>query len=116
MRGKVTDLVQLKKEMNADLLINCTGLGSRELLNDQSLYGLQVQAVKLAPMKIPFYLRPEAYFCDYKGAKLYTYIIPRADGIIVGGYAEEADVLPMEESREVSELLVSCYTAIQRVY
>lgn len=93
--------------MDVDLIINCSALGSRELANDKSVYGLRGQVVKLAPLDIDYYIRTEDYYIEHNGIKVFTYIIPRSDGIIVGGYAEDLGLELSEPSREISMILVN---------
>lgn len=64
----------------ADVVINCTGLGAREVSQDFEVYGVrgQVQVVQ-APNVTRFYL-------DDEGP---TYIIPRVNDVVLGGTAQE---------------------------
>lgn len=98
--------------MDADLIVNCSALGSRELINDKSIYGLRGQVVKLAPLDIEYYIRTENYYVEFNNIKVYTYIIPRSDGIIIGGYAEDLGFELSEPSRELSLLLVRFYSVL----
>lgn len=67
------------------ILINCTGLAARELIGDEQLYPIrgQIHHVK-ADGFIPTLID------EHNPAGL-TYIIPRRDGIIVGGTAQVND-------------------------
>ncbi|MCX2740953.1 FAD-dependent oxidoreductase [Pontibacter anaerobius] len=61
-------------------VINCTGLGSRELCHDQSIYPIRGQVALMAPQKhMPIFLYEEQPF----------YIVPRKDATIIGGTFEE---------------------------
>lgn len=66
-------------------LINCTGLGSKELCDDQELYPIQGQTVKIEPSEnqtgIIFDELP-----DHTESEI-TYIIPRSDCTVLGGSA-----------------------------
>ena len=64
----------------SDVVINCTGVSSREVCNDTEVYGVrgQVQIVR-APHVTRFYL-------DDEGP---SYIIPRVNDVVLGGTAEE---------------------------
>jgi D-amino-acid oxidase len=66
----------------ADVVVNCIGVGARELLNDNEVYGVrgQIQVVD-APSVTTFYL-------DDEGP---TYIIPRVNDVVMGGTAVEND-------------------------
>lgn len=64
------------------VVVNCTGLGSRELLGDHELFPIQGQVSKLAPL-------PEAedkvLLVDDEGVLIY--VIPRQGDTVVGGTA-----------------------------
>jgi len=77
----IKDIDEFTKEK--ELVINCTGLGSRELLNDQSMYAIQGQIVQLqASDKVPCVLAE--YTFGAKGEDL-AYVVPRKDCVILGG-------------------------------
>ena len=86
---KIQDISSLSTEK--EILINCTGLGSRALLNDESMYAIQGQIVQLqASDKVPCVLAEYTY--GAKGEEL-AYVVPRKDCVILGGtlvkYAED---------------------------
>jgi D-amino-acid oxidase len=60
------------------LIFNCTGLGSRDLFNDQELHPARGQLAILLP-------QPEVNYAFTGSA---GYMFPRADGIILGGSFE----------------------------
>src|SRR5438067_4654213 len=60
------------------LVFNCTGLGSRDLFNDQDLHPARGQLAILEP-------QPEVQYAFTGGP---GYMFPRADGIILGGTFE----------------------------
>ncbi|MEZ0388976.1 MAG: FAD-dependent oxidoreductase [Verrucomicrobium sp.] len=67
------------------LVINCTGLGSREIWPDTHLHPLKGQLAILPPQPSLEYL-----FSDQRG-----YVFPRSDGVVVGGtYTLEEDPSP----------------------
>lgn len=65
---------------HADVVVNCTGIGAREVSHDFAVYGVrgQVQVVH-APDVNKFYL-------DDEGP---TYIIPRVNDVVLGGTAQK---------------------------
>ena len=67
------------------IVVNCTGLGSRELFNDESVYPVRGQIVKVKPNG-----STEAIFDD-EGPNALAYIIPRTKDIVLGGTAQEND-------------------------
>ncbi|MFD4327627.1 NAD(P)/FAD-dependent oxidoreductase [Nocardioides sp. NPDC058538] len=71
--GTVEDLASL----DADVVVNATGLGSRELVGDVSLYPVQGQIVVLGPGATEEWLEAEG--------DAPSYVFPRGGDTIVGG-------------------------------
>ena len=77
-----SDLSELQK-LDEPLIMNCTGLGSHKLFDDTELYPIKGQLITLAP-------QPEVdYITKVLDDELY--MIPRSDGIILGGSYEKGD-------------------------
>ncbi|WP_233261383.1 FAD-dependent oxidoreductase [Vitiosangium sp. GDMCC 1.1324] len=68
----------------APLVVNCTGLGSRSLLGDESLFPIRGEVLRVAPLPTERFL-----FDEQDEARGMTYLIPRFDDCILGGTAEE---------------------------
>lgn len=68
------DIASLPEE----LIFNCTGLGSRDLFNDQALHPARGQLVILEP-------QPEVRYAITGGP---GYMFPRPDGVLLGGTFE----------------------------
>jgi len=67
----------------ASLVVNCTGLGARELVKDDELYPVKGQVVRVAPGHAD-------RFVQAAGARSpLTYIIPRPDCTVLGGTEDE---------------------------
>jgi D-amino-acid oxidase len=70
---------------HSPVVINCTGLGARELAADQALYAIRGQIIRVRrPAGIDRALLDEAEH----GRHPLTYIVPRSDDCILGGVAE----------------------------
>jgi D-amino-acid oxidase len=67
------------------LVVNCSGLGARELVRDETMVPIRGQIVKVEPGLVDIFL-----FDDEEPDRP-TYIIPRADGTILGGAALHGD-------------------------
>ena len=67
----------------ARVVVNCTGLGSRELLGDESLFPIRGEVLRVAPPPTERFLLDEQ-----DEARGMTYLIPRFDDCILGGTAE----------------------------
>ena len=74
------------------VVVNCSGLGSRELFGDQELTPVKGQLTVLLP-------QPEIDYTMSGGAGLY--MMPRRDGILLGGTAEQGvwTLEPNDEAR-----------------
>ena len=69
--------------LEASLVVNCTGLGAREFVKDDTLYPIRGQVVRVAPGYAD-------RFVQAGGAQSpLTYIIPRPDCTVLGGTADE---------------------------
>lgn len=82
VRREVADLSEALAA--ADLVVNCTGLGARELCDDRELRAVRGQVLRLAETQLPH------AWIDDSGDRP-CYVIPRADGLIVGGTAQMGD-------------------------
>ena len=93
VKKKVDCVGDVKNEFNADLVVNCTGIGSRELLQDSKVFGLAGTIVFLQPL-----IQLDSAFDYYDDEvnptekDLGTYVIPRKDAIIVGGTTYPEDM------------------------
>jgi D-amino-acid oxidase len=71
----------------APVVVDCAGLGARELCGDARLAGVRGQVVHLRP-------RPGARIAcvaDDEGPNALAYVLPRSDVCVAGGTAEPAD-------------------------
>lgn len=69
-------------QLSEPLVINCTGLGARELFDDDELVPVRGQLEVLLP-------QPEVDYIALLGNGLY--MMPRSDGIVLGGSFEEGN-------------------------
>lgn len=83
-----------------DIVVNCTGLGSVELVGDQKMYPIRGQIVKLAAD--PKVQSISADMALWGSDTDLAYIIPRADCIVLGGNAliDSFDLFIDEEATE----------------
>jgi D-amino-acid oxidase len=79
----IKDLGEATSETN--VVINCTGLGSRDLSNDQSIYPVRGQTIKV---KLNGF---RTSILDDEGPNALGYIIPRSKDIVLGGTAQAND-------------------------
>jgi len=79
------------------LVFNCTGLGSRDLFNDQDLHPARGQLAILEP-------QPEVH---YAALGDFGYMFPRPDGIILGGTFEVDEFDPTPQPDDIRRILAS---------
>ena len=68
---------------DSDIIVNCSGLGARELVGDHRVYAIRGQIVRVAP------LASRRVLIEEQGRSGLTYIVPRSDSCVLGGTAEE---------------------------
>jgi D-amino-acid oxidase len=66
-------------------VVNCTGLGARELLDDRTLLPVRGQVIVVAQFGLTEWL-----LADHDPHRL-AYIVPRQDTVLLGGTAEDGD-------------------------
>jgi len=79
------------------LVFNCTGLGSRDLFNDQDMHPARGQLAILEP-------QPEV---RYAAQGEFGYMFPRADGIVCGGSFEVDQWDPTPQPERIARIIAS---------
>ncbi|HEY2726865.1 MAG TPA: FAD-dependent oxidoreductase [Parafilimonas sp.] len=83
-----------------DIILNCTGLGSRKLCNDKTVIPVRGQVALLETKTgMPIYLDNE----------MPLYIVPREDAMIVGGTYEENIFKEETEPKTIERILNTAY-------
>ena len=79
-----------------DLVVNCSGLGARELVGDEKLYGLRGHLIRVHAPWIKNYVYAE----DESGT--YRHVYPTTDYVIVGGVRQmnDEDMTPRASDRD----------------
>jgi D-amino-acid oxidase len=72
-------------ELDADAVVNCAGLGARELAADASLRAVRGQIVRVAAPDVTEWL------VDQRDAERLVYVVPRESDVVLGGTAQEGD-------------------------
>ncbi len=85
-------------ELSEEIVFNCTGLGSRELFRDDSLFGIKGQLLLHEPVNLEFSLGGDDFV-----------VIPRSDALVLGVlYQQEYDtILPTMENAEIIWSVIS---------
>jgi D-amino-acid oxidase len=81
VRREIKNIAEAASE--SEIVVNCTGLGSRALLNDTELFPIRGQIMRVPRGEVNFY-----YFAEEENGTLPTYIVPRTDDCILGGVAQ----------------------------
>jgi D-amino-acid oxidase len=89
-------------EVDADVVVNCVGLGARDLVDDVSMEPIRGQIVRVRNPGI------ERFVLDEDNPEGVTYIVPRSGDCILGGTAEEGawDLEPDPET--AADILRRC--------
>jgi len=76
--------------LDAPVIVNCTGIGARDLVPDPEVIPVRGQVVVVRNPGI------DEFYIDRTGGVNYTYIFPHKDVVILGGTAEEgaSDMAP----------------------
>jgi D-amino-acid oxidase len=72
-------------ELDADAVVNCAGLGARELAGDASLSAVRGQIVRVAAPGVTEWL------VDQRDPERLVYVVPRERDVVLGGTAQEDD-------------------------
>ena len=109
MGGKVLEgkILDPSKFMRDDqILVNCSGLGAAELFNDQSVYPIQGQIVKIDKQAGIPCITAEFGF-DEEDEEL-AYIVPRKDCIVLGGTARKNEISTIPDDDETDAIISRC--------
>jgi D-amino-acid oxidase len=72
-------------EVAGDAVVNCAGLGARELAGDSSLIAVRGQIVRVAAWGV------DEWLVDQRDSQRLVYIVPRERDVVLGGTAQEGD-------------------------
>jgi D-amino-acid oxidase len=95
------DLMSLTEQ----LLVNCTGLGSRDLMRDEEMTPIKGQLTLLVPQAEVDYSAGGGLRSTERGRGISVYMYPRRDGIALGGTAERGE-WSLEPNQESMKLIV----------
>jgi D-amino-acid oxidase len=73
------------EEPDADVVVNCTGVGARRLAGDPGVRPVRGQVAYVRSRE------PLRFMVDETGPNALAYVLPRPDVVVVGGTAEEGD-------------------------
>ena len=96
----IDHLDELSEE--ARVLVNCAGLGARELVGDDSLRPIRGQVLRVRNPGL------DRFFLDEDDPEGVTYIVPRSHDCILGGTADEAEWNTRPDAAVAAEILRRC--------
>jgi D-amino-acid oxidase len=70
-------------ELDADAVVNCAGLGARELTGDDSLVAVRGQVLRVAAPEV------REWLLDQSDPQRLVYVVPRVNDVVLGGTADE---------------------------
>ncbi len=83
------------------IVVNCTGLGARELVGDEEMTPIRGHVVRVSQVGL------ERMFLDLYSADGLTHIVPRSTDCVLGGVAESSDDLEPDETTG-AEIVARC--------
>lgn len=89
-------------ESACELVVDCAGLGARELAGDRALVGVRGQVVRVERSGV------ERFSLDERDPAVVTYVVPRSRDCILGGSAHEGREDLDPDEREAQEILERC--------
>lgn len=96
-------------EVDAEVVVNCSGVGARELGGDSTVAPVRGQVAYAKPV-------PGARFvADEAGPNALAYVIPRRDVTVLGGTAEEGEWSREPEPDAIAAILERCAAIEPRV-
>jgi D-amino-acid oxidase len=102
---KITNIESLSENL---LVINCSGLGSKELFKDKELYPIQGQTVKIEPNEDIIGVAFDEF--PRESETEITYLIPRSDCIVLGGSAIKNNFTNVVDKKLTERIINRCST------
>jgi len=96
-------------DVDADVVVNCAGVGARELARDDAVTPIRGQVAYAKPI-------PGARFvADEDGPNALAYVLPRRDVTVLGGTAEEGEWSRDPDPAEIERIIERCAAIEPRV-
>jgi D-amino-acid oxidase len=86
----------------APVVVNCAGLGARELDGDRELVPVRGQVVYVEPCGV------EEWLLDQADARRLVYVVPRERDVVLGGTADEGDEDPRADATTAAAIVARC--------
>jgi D-amino-acid oxidase len=90
----------------APVVVNCAGLGARELAGDGSLLAVRGQILRVACPAV------DEWLLDQADAERLLYVVPRERDVVLGGTAVEGDEDPAADAATAAAIRARCEAAM----
>lgn len=81
VRAEISDISEIENQ--ADLIVNCSGLGARQVAGDDRVYPIRGQSLRVKAKS------SGRYYLDQTGPLTLSYVFPRRNEFVLGGTDEE---------------------------
>lgn len=98
----LTKKIRRFEDIGTPIVVNCTGLGARELCDDGEMFPIRGTVVRVENPGI------ERGFADDRDPNRPTYFIPLSAGVVLGGTAVVGDESLESEPEVVSDIIERC--------
>jgi D-amino-acid oxidase len=95
-------VTSLEEAGEGRVVVNCAGLGARELVGDTSMEPIRGQIVRVRNPGL------ERFMLDEENPEGITYVIPRSEDCILGGTAEEGEWDTEPDPKVAADILRRC--------
>lgn len=93
-----------------DLVVNCTGVWARQFVNDETVFPIRGQVVRL---KLPDGLRTSTRLVQKEDR--FTLVLPRTDDLVLGGTAQENDWDRQPREEDTRMIIDRCSAIVPEV-
>ena len=104
LKQKVENLAELT---SYDIVINCTGLGARELVQDDKVFPTRGQIVVVQAPKVEHF----CFFCEKHGSMERLYVLLHKDHVVLGGTLESHNWSTVPDPVTTQDILRRCRLA-----
>ena len=93
-----------------DLVVNCSGIGARSLVHDESVFPIRGQVIRISH---PPHMHGSIRIYQRQGP--FTLILPRSNDCILGGTAQEGDWSLAVRKKDTRQILKRCSKVVPAV-
>jgi D-amino-acid oxidase len=90
----------------APIVVNCSGLGARELAGDDGMLAVRGQIVRVEQAGVA------EWYLDQSDPEHLLYVVPREHDVVLGGTAQEGDENPAADPATAAAIRARCEAAV----